>query len=265
MTRHDPYLDDQARGLRARFAAPALCPLALVSNPYVPADATAVALERLTAALALLGRRTLVIDAAESSPRAPEAAALDLAMCVESLSPDIWYLPARGLPTRRVDSRGSAARVVDEAVNACSGVDVVLVHAGPTDLARLLTRRALRPLLLLGEELDSLKHAYASMKLLAQRCEWRTADLMILADPRSPRVPQIASSLAQCADSFVGASVLRWTAVAPDTTPHEAPSAGLSRLVAAHLGGEDLEAQTHALAHAALAGVRRMNTDHGAA
>ena len=120
---------DQAQGLRARFAGPALRYVGLVANPYLDGDSVAAALERITAALGLFGRRTLVIDAAENSPKAPEGARIDLAMCVETLSPDIWYLPAAGLPMRYVNTRGSSARLLDEAVAACHGVDVVLVHA----------------------------------------------------------------------------------------------------------------------------------------
>lgn len=237
---------DQAQGLRARFAGPALRYVALVANPYLDGDSVAAALERITAALGLFGRRTLVIDAAENSPKAPEGALIDLAMCVESLSPDIWYLPAAGLPMRFVDTRGSSSKLLDQAVAACHGVDVVLVHAAATDLARLFGRRSLRPLLLAADQAESVTHAYANLKLLARRCEWYSADLLLIGPQASSRLARIAQSLTGCADAYVGSVITGWASVDPESSPGDAPGAELCRLVASQLGVNDgsLEGQS---------------------
>ena len=40
----------------------------------------------------------MVVDAGASSPPPNELAALDLAACIDALSPRVSYLPARGLP-----------------------------------------------------------------------------------------------------------------------------------------------------------------------
>lgn len=85
---------DQADGLRRLFARTGCTIVPLVSNPHV--KASGVAVERLTAALALQGRKTLVVDAGETSPPPAEASALELAPCIERLSPHIAYLAARG-------------------------------------------------------------------------------------------------------------------------------------------------------------------------
>lgn len=239
MNRHSPQGGDQARGLRQIFRGPALSHVALVANPYLDNGAVGVVLERITAALGLLGRRTLVIDASDTSPRAPEGVALDLGMCIETLSPDIWYLPARGLPKRFVDTRGSSARLIEQAVAACHGVDVVLVHATASDLARLYARGAVRPLYLAADQPESVKHAYAAMKLLAQRCQWLSADLMLVGEDAPGRLPHIAQSLTSCAEAYVGATVTGWASVDPRVSPAEPPDPLLCRLVAGQLGIND--------------------------
>jgi hypothetical protein len=228
---------DQAQGLRRLFAGAATRHVALVANPHVAF--TGVALERLAAALALQGRRTLIVDAAEQSPPPPESAAFDLAAAVETLSPGIAYLPARGLPLAYVNTRGSSARLLDDLAAAAPRADTVLVHAGAADLARLFTRRALRPMLLAADHPESVKHAYASMKLLAQRCAWMSADLLIVAGAQSPRTRHIAGSMARCADLFIGAALTGWAAVDPSSEPTSVPDAALRRLVAAQLQPAD--------------------------
>ncbi|HEY6133109.1 MAG TPA: flagellar biosynthesis protein [Rubrivivax sp.] len=228
---------DQADGLRRIFAGSPRRFLALASNPHAPFSG--IALERLTATLALLGRKVLVVDAADGSPAASEAAALEIAPCIEQLSPTIAYLAARGLPLRFVNTRGSSARLLDELAAAAPQCGVVLVHASAADLARLFTQRTARPLLLASDHPESVKHAYASMKLLAQRCGWLSADLLLVAPPHSPRLPQIASTLASCADTFIGAALTAWSAVDPAGAASEAPCDALRRLIEAQLGLDD--------------------------
>jgi flagellar biosynthesis protein FlhG len=228
---------DQADGLRRLFAGSAKKFLPLAANPHVAFGG--VAIERLTAALALLGHHTLIVDAADTSPPAPEAAALEIGPCIESLAPQVSYLPARGLPMRYVNTRGSSARLLDELATVVPQADVVIVHATAPDLARLFTRRAARPLLLAADHPESVKHAYASLKLLAQRCGWMACDLMLVAPPLAPRVPHIASSLARCADNFLGAAIAGWAAVDPASQASDVPGADLCRIVAAQLHLDD--------------------------
>lgn len=228
---------DQADGLRRLFAGSSKKFLPLVANPHVAFGG--VAIERLTAALALLGHHTLIVDAADTSPPAPEAAALELEPCIEVLAPQVSYLAARGLPMRYVNTRGSSARLLEELAQVAPQVDVVIVHATAPDLARLFTHRAARPLLLAADHPESVKHAYASLKLLAQRCGWLASDLLLVAAPTGARVPQIAASLARCADGFLGAAVAGWAALDPASQASDVPCTALCRIVAAQLHADD--------------------------
>ena len=224
---------DQADGLRRLFARTGCTIVPLVSNPHV--KASGVAVERLAAALAMQGCKTLVVDAGETSPPPAEASALELAPCIERLSQHIAYLAARGLPRRYVDTHGSAARLLDELTRLVPDAQVLLLHASAPDLARLCTGRALRPVVLASDHPEGVKHAYAGMKLLAQRSGWMSFDLLMLAPDRSPRVEPICKTLADCADQFIGASLRAWAWIDPLTPAREAPSASLQALVQAHV------------------------------
>lgn len=223
---------DQADGLRRLFARTGCVVLPLVSNPHVLASGVAV--ERLTAVLALQGRKTLVVDAGETSPPPQESSVLELAPCIEHLSPNIAYLAAKGLPRRYVDTRGSAAHLLDELTRLVPDAQTVLVHASAGDLVRLCKGRMLRPIVLSNEEPESVKHAYASMKLLVQRSDWRSFDLVMLGPDRSARMSSIAATLGDCADQFVGAALHDWAGVDELAPPQQAPGAALQRLVTAH-------------------------------
>jgi len=223
---------DQADGLRRLFARTGCTIVPLVSNPHV--KSSGVAVERLTAALALQGRKTLVVDAGETSPPPAEASALELAPCIERLSQHVAYLAARGLPRRYVDTHGSAARLLDELTRLVPDAEVLLLHASAPDLARLCTGRALRPVVLASDHPESVKHAYAGIKLLAQRSGWLSFDLLMMASDRSPRAEPICKTLADCADQFIGASLRDWTQIDSLTPAREAPSASLQALVQAH-------------------------------
>lgn len=224
---------DQADGLRRLFARTGCTIVPLVSNPHL--KASGVAVERLAAALAMQGCKTLVVDAGETSPPPAEASALELAPCIERLSQHIAYLAARGLPRRYVDTHGSAARLLDELTRLVPDAQVLLLHASAPDLARLCTGRALRPVVLASDHPEGVKHAYAGMKLLAQRSGWMSFDLLMLAPDRSPRVEPICKTLADCADQFIGASLRAWAWIDPLTPARVAPSASLQALVQAHV------------------------------
>lgn len=233
----EPGPMDQADGLRRMFAGVSKRFIAVVANPHV--TFSGVAIERLTAALALQGRSSLIVDAADSSPFAPEAAALELAPCIERLSPEVSYLAARGLPMRYVNTRGSASRLLDELSLAAPRTDVVLVHAQAADVARLFTQHAARPVLLAADHPESVKDAYASLKLLALRSGWLSCDLLLVAAPGSPRLRHIAATLGSCADSFIGAALHDWATVDPACAAEAPPDAGLTRLVAAQMDVDD--------------------------
>ena len=224
---------DQADGLRRLFAGQRQHVLPLAANPHV--TFSGIVLDRLASVLVARGHTVLVVDAADRSPAPLEMALIDLAACIEPLSPQVGYLAARGLPLAHVDTRGSAGGFIDALLQAAPKADVVLLHANATDLARMFMRRAARPILMGADHAESIKHAYAACKLLAQRCSLMTFDLLIAADPRSRRVASIASTMASCADGFVGAVLHDWAVVDPAASPDEAPDIALDRLLAAQL------------------------------
>jgi flagellar biosynthesis protein FlhG len=219
-TASQPVPLDQADGLRRLFAGRAGAGqrvLPLVANPH--AAFSGLVLDRVAALLALHGRQVLVVDAASRSPAPDERALLDLGAVIEQLAPRVAYLPARGLPLAHVDTRGSAAGFLDALAQAAPQADLVLLHADPADLARIFTHRGARPLLIAADQPDSIKHAYAAAKLLAQRCGLMTFDLLLAAPPQSTRVPGIVASLASCLDSFLGALLHDWALVDPASGP----------------------------------------------
>ena len=228
---------DQAEGLRRMFARQQRRYFTLVSNPHV--RHSGVAVERLTAALSLLGLRSLVVDAGETSPPAPEAAALDLAACIERLTPRVSYLPGRGLSRRYVDTHGSSASLLEEFKRVAPRVDVVLVHAPAPELARLFTQRSARPVLLASDQPESVKHAYASLKLLSKRSGWMSFDLLLLSAGQPARYSRIADSVSSCADELLSAALHDWAALDPKGHASEPPSPELMRLVVAQLELDD--------------------------
>lgn len=233
----EPMPLDQADGLRRLFAGARprrFIPLA--ANPYVPF--AGVVIERLTHALAEAGHHTLVVDAADSAPAPGELARLDLASVTEPMGRSVTYLAARGLPLAYVDTRGSASALLDAVADAAPQADVVLMHASPSDLARLFQRRSARPVVIGADHPESIKHAYAAVKLMSQRCMLMTFDLLLAAAPDGRRVPHIVDSVGGCADSFLGCLLHDWAAIDPATDLHAPPDAALQRLVAAQVALE---------------------------
>jgi len=243
---------DQADGLRRLFAGQRRRVLPLVANPHVAFSG--VVLDRLAGLLADQGRQVLVVDAALHSPAAHELAILDLAACVERLSPRVSYLAARGLPMAHVDTRGCAGAFIDALQLAVPQAEVMLLHAEAGDLARLLMHRSARPLLMAADHPESVKHAYATCKLLARRCGLMTYDLLLAAAPGSPRAQGIASTLAHCADGFLGALLHDWALIDPAGAPHDPPDEALARLLAAQLALEEAPARRAAPASAGAPG-----------
>lgn len=228
---------DQAQGLRRLFARSRLRIVPVLANPHMPFSG--VLLERLCAALEAQGARTLVVDAADSAPLADELATMGLADCIRPLTPAMSYLAARGLPLRYVDAQGSTAAFLQAVVDAAPRTDVVLVHAGASDLARLFARQALVaevvPLLLADDRPASVTHAYAGMKWLALRANLRVHHLLLEISAGSPRAEVIAQQIARCADTFIGALLRDWTHVDPGSHAQDRPSESLRRLARALL------------------------------
>ena len=96
-------------------------------------------------------------------------------------------------------------------------------------------------MLLGADHPESIKHAYASAKLLARRLELMTYDLLLAAAPQSPRVPAIAQSLADCLDSFLGATLLARALVDPAGDLQAPPDRALSQLLAAQLALDEAD------------------------
>lgn len=224
---------DQADGLRRLFGSSGQCVVPVASNPLV-AD-TGVLLERLAGAFTALEARVLVVDAADNAPHPHELVDIDLPASIERLSRDTAYLAARGVPRRHVDARGSSEAWLSQVQAAAPWADVVLVHAEPRDLARLLGRREVFPVLMASLAPDSLTQAYAAMKLLSQRCGLMNFDLLVgmRAAPRRGR--RVAERLASTADAFLGTQ-LREAAVLDADHELGAPvPEDLSRLAALQL------------------------------
>lgn len=225
-----PFTDshfDQAAGLRRLFAASRARFVPLVSNPHVAFGG--VLIERFVAALGALSAHVLVVDAAEGSPEPQEIARVDLAAAIEPLAPHASYLAARGLPRRHMDAGGSCAGFLHALVEAAPHADVVLLHAGASDLARVFGQRAVRPVVLAADRPAAVTHAYAGIKWLAQRAKILTHDLLLAASERSPRAARIVQQLGSCADLYLGAAQRDFAIVDP-AQADAPPSPDLRRL-----------------------------------
>lgn len=216
---------DQAAGLRQLFAASRTRFVPVLSNPHV--EVGGMLLERLATACNALGLHATVVDAGERAPMPTEIARVELAAAVEALSPGVAYLAARGLPIAHVDAHGSTAGFLRAVADAVPQTNVVLVHAGAADLARLFARRPVRGLLLASDHPDSVTHAYAGLKLLALRAGLMAHDLLLAASAQSPRVPRIVHHLGRCADEFVGAVLHASLHLDPAIAAIEPPSPAL--------------------------------------
>lgn len=220
---------DQADGLRRLFAGRVRHIVPLIANPHVAF--AGVVLERITTALAAGGASTLLVDAADSSPPLSAMAHVDLAACVEQLDERTAYLAARGLPRSHVDTRGSAAGLLTALGNVAPKADTVVLHGEVLELARVFTQCELRPLLITSDHVDAVKHAYAAVKILAQRCGLMTFDVLMVAPKASRRARAIMVSLDSCAEGFMGALLQGWAHIDPAVDVTEPPDAGLCQLL----------------------------------
>jgi flagellar biosynthesis protein FlhG len=208
--------------------------LPVVSNPQVIFGG--VVLERLCAAYAGFGLKTLVVDAGERARAPSELANFDLSEDIESLSDDVSYLPARGLPLRHVDAQGSSATLINVLADVAPQVDVVILHAPASELVRVLAKPAkghnLRPLIFTDENPAGLTQAYTAVKIMAQRAQWMAHDLIVCSGPGSKMSEQVARRLAHCADTFLGAAQRDWVVINPLEPAVQDPSDAFMRLAA---------------------------------
>lgn len=208
---------DQAEGLRQMFATRVLRFVPVVANPA--AGCGGLVLERLCTAFTGFGLRTLVVDASDQARPPSELAAFDLAEGIESLSPQIGYMPARGLPLKFVDAHGVCDSLLSALADASPQSDVILVHASASELVRVFGRPAkghdLRPLLFTNDLAEGLRDAYTAVKVLTQRGGWMAYDLLVCATARSQQAEPVADRLAQCADAFLGAAQRSWQLLDP--------------------------------------------------
>ncbi len=236
---------DQAHGLRQLFAGRELRFVPLVHNPAVAG--TGVVMERLCAAFTAQGLRTLVVDAADTASPPHPLASVDLAACVEPLSPWVSYLAAGGRPMGNQDRRAPLTSIIHPLCTAPPQADVVLLHAGALDLRRMFIGRTPRPVLLASALPDSLTHAYTAMKLLSQRLGALAYGLVVAGDVTPGRARRMADRLEACGDHFLGAALRDLAVVDPQTPPHAALPDDLRTLAAG------LVAPPHAAAANALA------------
>lgn len=225
-TAHD---EDQAAGLRRLFARSAPCFVPLVANPHVGGFG-GVVLERVTTTFALGRVPVLLVDAASSSPAPSDLSLLELGGCVERLDEHTHYLAARGLPRRFVDRRGSAHGLLGALMQAAPGAAAVVVHADPSELVRIFHDTAVRALLLTGDHVESVKHAYAAAKLLVQRARLAHFDLLMCAAP-SRHARAVRKSLGDCVEGFLGAVLHGFAQIDPATDVAEPPSDALRNLL----------------------------------
>jgi hypothetical protein len=235
---------DQADGLRRLFAHSRRHVIPVVSNPHMAFGG--VMLERVCSAFAEQGGHVLVVDASEKAPQPQEVALMDLRDAIEALSTQVSYLAARGLPLHFVNTHGSTAGFVNRVMEAAPQAEVVLIHASAADLCRLLGRscgnpsveawaQEARPLLLVDDRPSSVTHAYASLKLLAQRGQLMVHDFLLGAAEHSPRAPRIAEQLKSCAEHFLGALVREVLQVDPAADARDPPPDLLRRWVQGRL------------------------------
>jgi flagellar biosynthesis protein FlhG len=225
--------NDQAAGLRRLFGSARKRVIALAHNEHVAH--TSLVIDRLCDAATALGLHTLVVDAADSAPAPHEMALLDLPSCVETISDDVSYLAARGLPIRHVDAQGRCGGFLQALEQAAPQADLLLVHAGTMDLARLFAQQRLRPLLVGADTPRAMTEAYAALKRLSQRPGWLAHDLLIVADPQGPRTERLGESMAECAERFLGAAIHDCVVIDPQIDAAATPDARLIHLLRAQI------------------------------
>jgi hypothetical protein len=204
---------DQADGLRRLFSTRTVRFIPVVSNPFVAQES--VLIRQVCAALEQLGLYTLVVDVCDHV-RAPVRevgercdAHVDLADRIQVLTDRTASLSARGLPARWTDTSGSTQAFLQAVIDAAPLSQAVVVHGSASELARMFGRGELhlsrpRPIVICDEQPDAMTHAYAALKVLSQRADWLSHDLLVSAAAGSAGIRLVKDRLAQCAALFFG-------------------------------------------------------------
>jgi hypothetical protein len=174
-----------------------------------------VLIRQVCAALEQLGLYTLVVDVCDHV-RAPVRevgercdAHVDLADRIQVLTDRTASLSARGLPARWTDTSGSTQAFLQAVIDAAPLSQAVVVHGSASELARMFGRGELhlsrpRPIVICDEQPDAMTHAYAALKVLSQRADWLSHDLLVSAAAGSAGIRLVKDRLAQCAALFFG-------------------------------------------------------------
>lgn len=199
---------DQADGLRRLFSTHTVRFIPVVSNPFVAQES--VLIQQICAALEQLGLYTLVVDVCDPV-HPPRRTPDDLRSRIQVLTDRTASLSAQGLPARWVSGSGSphAHGFLRAVVEAAPLSQAVVVHGSASELARLFGQGELhlsrpRPIVICGEQPESMTHAYAALKVLSQRADWRAHDLLVSATTGSAGIRLVKDRLAQCAALFLG-------------------------------------------------------------
>lgn len=197
---------DQADGLRRLFSTHTVRFIPVVSNPFVAQES--VLLQQVSAALEQLGLYTLVVDVGDTGP-APVPMPEDLSSRIQVLTDRTASLSAQGLPARWASGRGMPQGFLRAVVEAAPLSQAVVVHGSASELVRLFGRgephlSRPRPIVICGEQPESMTHAYAALKVLSQRADWREHDLLVSATTGSAGIRLVKDRLAQCAALFLG-------------------------------------------------------------
>jgi hypothetical protein len=147
---------------------------------------------------------------------------VDIASCIDTLSPQVSWLDAKGLIAHHLDSRGSATRFVQRLLEAATAYDVVLLRAGVAELARALATPAIqstRPVLVTDLQSPNFTAAYAAMKWLRERSNTMVFGLLVSGPATSRLTQRMAHQLADCAERFLGAALPAWAAVHGNAQP----------------------------------------------
>lgn len=240
---------DQAHGLRQLFVTRVLRFIPVVANSA--SGSGGLVLEHLCAVYAECGLNILVVDASEQARTPSELVDFDLSEGIQALSRQVSYMPARGLPLRYADTRGSCTQLLDALADASPRSDVVIVHARASELVRLFGDRTrgnpVRPLVYTNDLAEGLTEAYAALKVLSQRGGWMSYDLLVCAVADSTQAAPVVERLAQCADDFLGVAQRSAQRLDPETAADGEPHPRFMELAAGLLHG----ALPHSLGDAA--------------
>ncbi|UZD55753.1 hypothetical protein [Caldimonas aquatica] len=201
---------DQAHGLRRLFAHHTVHLLPVAANPHTPGSH--LLLEGLCHGLAAQDLHTLVVDAAPSvyttgvDVAGALARDLDLGQWIDEFDAHTSVLAAApGSLACFGEAQGSASLLFEALREAAPSADVVLFHADASVLSGLFAGRRVRPLVFSGDDAESLKHAYASIKVLVHYAGLLDHAVVMDCAQQAIGVPPAALRLLRCAADFLAA------------------------------------------------------------